>query len=340
MQEPFARLPRRILIDDQVPPLGRVLFAALDKELDKRTGRCSPSAAKLAALVGCDRRHVLRLLQVLERSGYVRVHRASGRRNAYELLPADVTGDISVTGPAGVTGDIPVTGTSDTHVTGFASAHHIGELRTEEKEQPAPPPAAALHVPDPHLFAPQHRHWLRTAVDYLLGDQPDLVHLRPWFPALAAELFLARSWQRSTDPATAVLWARRLAGLTPPATDAEATAAFRWALGGLTDGQGRKLFSRPDHLDRIVWRIQSQRRQAAPPPATAAPAATATSDQSASELAWDQAPAHVRDQVVAAVRRTRPTLDPAGWPFRMCCVAELARQRTPTPTQEAPCPAP
>lgn len=255
MDEPFTRLAQRVGRDDQLAATARLVFAALDCFLDKRTGRCAPSVDRLAGWVGFNRRTVLRALRELEAAGYIAIDRSCGRRNAYRLLP--VTGDNS--GP--VTGDKIVTGTGDKIVTGFGDSDRIGLKNKRER----------TGAPSLDLFAGQYREWFTAAVAYHLADVAELAPYLDWFPALASEFFLGRSWHRSTDPETAVAWARRLAAIA--AMPAEVLEAFHWAEAGpAVDYAGRKVFSRPDHLARILYRVQSQRKRIAGPAAEASAA--------------------------------------------------------------------
>ena len=122
------------------------------------------------------------------------------------------------------------------------------------------------------MFAPHYRDWLTGALRYWLAEVPGTEDLRAWFPKLAADFFLSQSWHRSTDPETAAAWGKRLAAIA--ATEAEAADAFAWASGAHHfDSAGRRVFSRPDYLSRIVWRILTRRkRQAGPPTAPPTPA--------------------------------------------------------------------
>jgi hypothetical protein len=271
--EPFTRLAQRVGKDDQLSVMARLLFAALDAHLDKRTGWCAPPIDRLAAWLGRDRRNVRRALRQLEAAGYIAVDRSCGRRNAYRLLPTggETGGEIA----PGTGGEI-APGTGGEIAPGTPGFHHIGNQELTEKEQGAPPPRSL------DLFAGHYRDWFTAAVRYHLADVPELAGFGAWFPALAAEFFLNRCWHRTTDPETAVGWAKALAAIA--ADPAETAAAFAWALGSPTfDSAGRKVFSRPDHLARILYRVQSQRRRptgpvtaAATPTAEAEPAAAWT----------------------------------------------------------------
>lgn len=247
--EPFARLAQRVGKDDQLTPTARLVFAALDAFMDKKTGRCAPTVARLAGWIGRGRRAVLRALAGLEAAGYVEVIRASGRRNAYRLLPG--TGATNDTGTGATNG----TGTGAINGTG-SGPPTIPESRTRGKE-PMRPRAA-------DLFAGHYREWMVPAIrEHLAGCD-----LADWFPPLVTDFFLAQSWHRETDPETAAAWGRRLAGFK--VTPDEVDDAFRWALGADGfDPAGRRVFSRPDHLARIVYRVQTQRKRRRGPPAGA-----------------------------------------------------------------------
>jgi hypothetical protein len=266
--EPFTRLAQRVGKDDQLPTTARLLFAALDAHLDKRTGWCAPPIERLAGWVGRGRRAVRRALRQLEAAGYVAVDRSCGRRNAYRLLPSSEQTATGVKNDPG-TGVKNDPGTGVIFDPGPPGFHHIGNQELREKEQGTAPPRSV------DLFAGHYRDWFTAAVRYHLADVPELVGFGAWFPALAAEFFLTRCWHRTTDPETAVGWAKALAAIA--AEPAETAAAFAWALGSPTfDSAGRKVFSRPDHLARIIYRVQSQRRRpGGPATAAATPAAEA-----------------------------------------------------------------
>jgi hypothetical protein len=175
------------------------------------------------------------------------------------------------------------------------------------------------------LFEGPYRDWFTGALSYHLADVPDLAELRSWFPALAADFFLAHSWHRRSDPETAVQWARGLAAIT--ATQAEAAEAFAWALASpATDGAGRKVFSRPDHFDRILSRIRSQ-RQRRREPVTAPAIPDQAAEPARADPVWASATEAERLEVEAAVRRRYPHVGAAGIRWVAECGDELTRLR-------------
>ena len=303
--EPFTRLAQRVGKDDELPAAARLLFAALDSFLDKRTGRCAPSLDRLAVWLGFCRRHVRRLLLQLEAAGYIKIDRESGKRNSYILLPdADPTGDIQ-TPPRGdiqtpPRGDIQTPPRGDIQTPGSVDSDRIGIKEQEGKNREVPPPR--------DLFAQHYREWFASALRDLFAERPELAGLADWFPSTVSEFFLAHAWHRISDPETALFWARRFLSLR--ATEAEVKAAFEWALGTpAVDARGQSIFSRPDHLDRICFRIQSQRRRpAAPRLEDPAPS------PSAAELAWQEAAEADRELVRASLRRS-PGLGLEGGPL-------------------------
>jgi hypothetical protein len=310
--EPFTRLAQRVGKDDQLAATARLLFAALDCHLDKHTGHCAPTLARLAGWMGRDRRTIRRALRQLEAAGYVEVDRSAGRRNTYRLLP---TGDKNVpsTGDKNVpsTGDKNVPSTGDKNVPGSGPAYRIG-IKEQEGKNTAPPPRSF------DLFEGPYRDWFTAALSYHLADVPDLAELRDWFPSLAAEFFLHNSWHRQTDPETAVQWARGLAAIA--AAQAEAAEAFAWALSTpAIDAAGRKVFSRPDHLARILFRVQSQRRRNR----DRFTAASAAAAEPACDPLWASATEAERLEVEAAVRRRRPEIVAGGLNWARACADEL-----------------
>ena len=167
MDEPFTRLAHRVGKDDGLTATARLLFAALDSHLCKRSGRCDPSIDRLAGWIGCSARHVKNLLRDLERAGYVRIDRSAGRRNSYVLLPHS----------NGHTGEPGFTPTGEPGFTGLPFMNE--ELR--EKEH-APPPDRAIcsrrttatgspgpcgtgwrRSPGPRTSARGSRSWPRTS---------------------------------------------------------------------------------------------------------------------------------------------------------------------------------
>jgi len=314
--EPFARLARRVGTDDQLSPTARVVFAALDAFMCKRTGRCDPTFARLSAWVGRHPRNVRRAVRQLEAAGYLAVDRSTGRRNAYRLLPT-----------GGETGGENALGTGGENAPGLGDPYRMSELRTREKEQAPPPPRSV------DLFAGHYRPWFTAAVRYHLADVAELLPWVEWFPALAAEFYLSQSWHRQTDPETAVGWARRLAAIA--ATPAEVAAAFAWALGSLHfDSAGRRVFSRPDHLARIVYRVQSQRKRnhgGANGKAETLPGVRLAGEHAAGQPAdrfaeaWADATETERAEVEAAVRRRKPSAEVGGLTWRTAAAEELNR---------------
>src|SRR5262245_48062798 len=107
----FARCPNE-LIRDGNGSQNRV-YARLDFYLDKRTGFCCPSIARLAVDLDLSKKQVARILQWLEANGWIIVERETGQINRY----------VTERGPNGVfalsrTRDINVPGTRDTNVPG------------------------------------------------------------------------------------------------------------------------------------------------------------------------------------------------------------------------------
>jgi hypothetical protein len=312
--EPFTRIANRVGKDDQLSAAARLLFAALDSFLDKRTGSCSPSLNRLAGWIGCSSRHVKNLLKDLERAGYVRIDRSAGRRNSYVLLPQS----------DGQTGEpqFPTTGEPQFPTTGepqFPGSTDLDRIGVKNKRERTSEPRPL------DLFHDHHRAWFTDAVRYYLGDVPELADLIGWFPQLVGDFFLARSWHRTTDPETAVEWAKRLNAIT--ATQAEAAEAFAWSLSSpATDGAGRKVFSRPDHLDRIVARIKSQRQRQRDRSATV-PEREAAAEPSRQQQIWSSATDAEREEVSARVRRRHPDIVPGGLRWISEVVNELTRLR-------------
>jgi len=301
MDEPFTRLARRVGQDDQLSAIARLTFAALDCFLDKRTGHCAPSFDRLAGWIGRDRRTVRRAIQQLERAGYIAVNRSTGRRNSYELLPIEASEPVTFdrgTGDKNVpsTGDIFDRGTGDKNVPGLGDSDHLQVLRTRRKERGAPPTRQS------DLFEGEFRKWFTAALAYHL-EAAGLGELAAWFPPIAADFWLFQSWLRSTDPETALAWARALAAIA--ATPAEVLEAFEWATAApAVDRAGRKVFSRPDHLGRIVFRIQAQRKQNSPSPSPS-PRSTAEADTDAARPGWHELGAALRGWVKSE-RQRRP----------------------------------
>jgi hypothetical protein len=322
--EPFTRLAQRVGKDDQLSVMARLLFAALDAHLDKRTGWCAPTLDRLAGWLGRNERTIRRCLRQLEAAGYIAVDRSCGRRNGYRLLPV-VDKDTPDKNDRGTpdkndrgTPDKNDRGTPDKNDRGTPGFHHIGNQELREKEQGAAPPRPV------DLFAGHYRDWFTAALRYHLADVPELAGFGAWFPALAAEFFLNRCWHRTTDPETAVGWAKALAAIA--AEPAETAAAFAWALGSPTfDSAGRKVFSRPDHLARIVYRVQSQRRRPTGP--VTAGAMPVVAEARALCGFWATATAAERAEVEATVARRRPEFVPFGLHWMREAADELKRLR-------------
>jgi DNA-binding transcriptional MocR family regulator len=74
-----------ICLSEDLSPTSRRVAAALIEHFNRRTGRCDPSLARLAALLGVDRRTVIRAVRELTKKGYVVRTRHGGynHRNSY-----------------------------------------------------------------------------------------------------------------------------------------------------------------------------------------------------------------------------------------------------------------
>ncbi|MBR1271597.1 helix-turn-helix domain-containing protein [Bradyrhizobium sp. AUGA SZCCT0222] len=74
-----------ICLSDDLSPTSRRVAAALIEHFNRRTGRCDPSLARLAALLGVDRRTIIRAVRDLVKKGYVVRTRHGGynHRNSY-----------------------------------------------------------------------------------------------------------------------------------------------------------------------------------------------------------------------------------------------------------------
>jgi len=74
-----------ICLCDDLSPTTRRVAAALVEHFNRRTGLCDPSLARLAALLGVDRRTVIRAVRELTKKGYVVRTRHGGynHRNSY-----------------------------------------------------------------------------------------------------------------------------------------------------------------------------------------------------------------------------------------------------------------
>jgi DNA-binding MarR family transcriptional regulator len=74
-----------ICLCDDLSPTTRRVAAALIEHFNRRTGRCDPSHARIAALLGVDRRTVIRAIRELSKKGYVVRTRHGGfnHRNSY-----------------------------------------------------------------------------------------------------------------------------------------------------------------------------------------------------------------------------------------------------------------
>jgi hypothetical protein len=321
----FSRFPNRVLKDDEMPALARLVYARLGAPGN------APTVLDLARDLGCSKRHAMRMLDYLEKTARViAVTRQAGRPNEYALLvhpvtgevTNDVTGDMGVTGQVDVTGDTHVTTTSDTHVTTPPISTYRG-LRIKKERETPPPNSSARQRAEPtgSLFASQQRDWLKRAVEYFLDERPELpelLALRAWFPALVAEFFLSQSWQRPTDPENAFLWARSFA--TIGAEPAETRAAFDWALASPGN-----VFSRPDHLRRLLGRVKSQRQAQRTASAPVRPPVEKPSTPAPHQLAWREAGETEREQARASVRRRGH--GGAGPMFDAICQLELLRLR-------------
>ena len=119
----FAPIPKRLLTDERITsPTTIAVYAALASFIGSE-GRCWPYLATIGKRARCDKRTVLRHIEILVGLGYIqrRSGRASGRANIYHLVSAwgasmsrgSVT---SVTG-----GTTPVSRGHDTGVVGGAS---------------------------------------------------------------------------------------------------------------------------------------------------------------------------------------------------------------------------
>jgi hypothetical protein len=264
MPVPYSRLPHSINADDTLSSSAKCVMSALDRHLDKKTGICAPSTKRLALSAGLSRRIVMLRLAELEAAGRIQIHRSFGRQNHYTLGTQTCHHVVTGHPPANLSprGD-RVTGHHV--VTGLGDSDLIGVKEQEEKEA-VPPPEVE------QLFDPQHRHWLQTAVEYHLDGYPDLAPLRPWFPRLLTDFFVPQRWlDKESDPRYAIEWACGFQELQ--ATEAEVRAALAWArteirAGTFVDGQGHKVYNRPDTFAKILSRIRSQRKRPAIAPAT------------------------------------------------------------------------
>jgi hypothetical protein len=74
-----------ICLSEDLSPTSRRVAAALIEHFNRRTGRCDPSLARLATLLGVDRRTVIRAVRELTKKGYVVRTRHGGfnHRNSY-----------------------------------------------------------------------------------------------------------------------------------------------------------------------------------------------------------------------------------------------------------------
>lgn len=74
-----------ICLSDDLSPTSRRVAAALIEHFNRRTGRCDPSLTRLAAVLGVDRRTVIRAVRELTKKGYVVRTRHGGynHRNSY-----------------------------------------------------------------------------------------------------------------------------------------------------------------------------------------------------------------------------------------------------------------
>jgi DNA-binding transcriptional MerR regulator len=162
---------------------------------------------------------------------------------------------------------------------------------------------------------------------YHLGDRPESPEaaIADWLAALIAAFFAARCWYRPSDKDQALHWARRLARLS--ATEAEIRAAMDWHDDHPTE-QGRKVFARPDVLDRLCRRIEAERQRRSP---------AAAGDFGGPELAerefrlWDEAAEEEREEarqrvLAGGVKDSDPKFSP------LCRRAlRLLREATTTP---------
>jgi hypothetical protein len=201
---------------------------------------------------------------------------------------------------------------------GSLDSDRIEVSRTTKKEQTAP-------IDDRSICDRDHRHWLETAIDYHLGERPELNGLRPWFPRLVAEFFLAKRWlRRDEDPPYAIHWAKRFAAIG--ATELEVADALTAASSSpIVNGQGHAIFSRPDHLDWIIRRIHSRRRPRTAP-AIERPPELESPLIKESKIAWQLASETDREQIRQHVRAQG--FRGAGPLFETHCALELQRLRS------------
>jgi hypothetical protein len=83
--QPFVMTPTTIAFDTSLPPLARLLWAALEHRCgEHRT--CWPGYAALAAKVGCSIRWIPELLRKLVEAGLLIIQPRQGKTNIYRLL--------------------------------------------------------------------------------------------------------------------------------------------------------------------------------------------------------------------------------------------------------------
>jgi DNA-binding MarR family transcriptional regulator len=352
----FSRVLNELIQDGEIPAQAHRVYGALDHFLHKDTGVCDPSTTALAQYLHLSSRWVKAMIALLEARGSIIVDRGSGRRNRYVVtlgprgkytLARRETGEVEFTGSKPHTGEPHFTGevtspvnptspvsdfTGEPHFTGLGIPPNRDLRIVEEGEEATPPPTNAdAPKPEPHLFATQHRHWLRTGLDYLAGESgaDEAVRSRPWLSAAVADFFVRKCWannkpgtdQRWNEVHNAFVWVKDLAGID--ATQPETAEAMKW----VEDNPVEKRYNRDDLRFRVLGRIRDRRRLSALRAARpAADSPSAAAHRSAVDQAWAAASETEREVARAAVRRKLPGLSGGGL-FQAECERELLRAR-------------
>jgi len=81
----YSSIPSALLADASIPPLGKLVFAALVDHLRGRSTSVRPSAGRLAAMVAACERSVRRSLDALAAGGWIAVETRPGRPALYRF---------------------------------------------------------------------------------------------------------------------------------------------------------------------------------------------------------------------------------------------------------------
>lgn len=338
----YARVPMGLVNDDLAPSAAKEVYLALDGYLDKKTGLCQPALEDLRRDLGFSVRWLRAMITWLEKKGWVAVQRSPGRPNRFASEPAPAprrgyvlsraTPEVECRGSAADPGstvpDPPEPGCRSTPEVECRGSADRTVYESKELREEGPSPSPSAH-PDPRpkaefLFAEALHKRLAFEVDFLVGENPDLAHLRPWFPELVAAHFVARNWKDKDDHSKAYGWALRIAAAK--ATEADVREAFAWDLAQpAIDAQGHPAFGRSWHLDRIMLRITQRRRSAPRTPEAAQVDRPITHNPI--YVAWENASEAERERIRLVVRDRRPSATPGEPVFELECAMRFAQEK-------------